>query len=64
LKFLIIYLNRRKKCQKEKTKNFLKKVVSQEKENLILTKKRRCNPTNIALTQLMAYKNIICTNQY
>jgi len=39
-------------------------VVSQEKENLILTKKRRCNPTNIALTQLMAYKNIICTNQY
>ena len=37
-------------------RNFQKNLVSQEKENLILTKKRRCNLTNIALTQLIAYK--------
>jgi len=45
-------------------KKLPKKSGKTGKENLILTKKRRCNPTNIALTQLMAYKNIICTNQY
>ena len=37
-------------------RNFQKNLVSQVKENLILTKKRRCNPTNIAITQLITYK--------
>ena len=62
---------RLKLCQKELDikieRNFPKSQVKWVRENLILTKRKSDNIVAlpfVAIAQLIAYKNIICTNQY
>ena len=58
-------------CQKESDikieRNFPRSQAKEVKENLLLLKRKSDNIVtlpSVAIAQLIAYKNIICTNQY
>jgi len=62
---------RLKLCQKESDikikRNFPRSQAKEARENLLLSKRKNDNIValpSVAITQLIAYKNIICTNQY
>ena len=62
---------RLKLCQKELDikieRNFPGSQAKEARENLILSKRKSDNIValpSVAIAQLIAYKNIICTNQY
>ena len=62
---------RLKLCQKELDikieRNFPRSQAKEVRENLLLSKRKSDNIValpSVAITQLIAYKNIICTNQY